>query len=194
MPNLCIISEFYPLGCLEGHFDWFKGLLDVLKLVYGMAKGLQFLHQLGVIHRDFAARNCLLFKNPNGEIIAKLTDFGMSRFSTKPVMQTQTNNFPLKWSAPEMFKFQYSQASDVWSWAITVIEVMNKGDPYPGITDMDAAIAVSENKLRPTIPEGVPTDMAALLLECWQFEPDKRPSFVKICNRMQASVAKLSKK
>jgi len=93
-----------------------------------------------------------------------------------------------------MFNFEYSFACDVWAWAITIIEVMNKGDPYPGITDMDVAIAVSRDELRPKIPPGTPQEFGILLKECWDFSPKKRPNFEQVSERMQKIVAKMTVK
>ncbi len=57
----------------------------------------------------------------------------MSRFNIAPVNQTTTNQFALKWACPEsLLKFVYSKETDVWSFGITVMELINKGDPYPG--------------------------------------------------------------
>lgn len=40
----------------------------------------------------------------------------MSRFNVSDVNRTETNQFPLKWSAPEsLSRFEYSEATDVWS-------------------------------------------------------------------------------
>jgi hypothetical protein len=49
------------------------------------------------------------------------------RCSVSSVDQTNTNNFPLKWTAPETFQtFEYSELSDVWSWAVIALEIFQK--------------------------------------------------------------------
>lgn len=41
------------------------------------------------------------------------------------------NNFPLKWAAPEVFYGKFSLKSDVWSFGITVTEIVTEGRvPY----------------------------------------------------------------
>ncbi|PIO57526.1 hypothetical protein TELCIR_21060, partial [Teladorsagia circumcincta] len=48
-------------------------LNDLLRYAFGAAKGLEYLHDNDCIHRDVAARNCLV----NGDDV-KISDFGLS--------------------------------------------------------------------------------------------------------------------
>jgi serine/threonine protein kinase len=81
------------------------------------ASALSFLHSLGIVHRDIAARNVLL----DGHGVAKLADLGMSRvLEDKQGEQTTANNVgPIRWMAPEAIRSKkYSAASDCFSFAI----------------------------------------------------------------------------
>ena len=44
-------------------------------MVHQIALGMAALHKFGVVHRDLATRNVLLFEN----LVVKVTDFGLSR-------------------------------------------------------------------------------------------------------------------
>jgi len=111
----------------------------------------------------------------------------MSRFNIAPVNQTVTNQFALKWSAPESLRlFSYSKQSDIWSWGITVTELIKKGDPYPGIPDQDVAIGVIKGNLHPTLPTDCPVRLTAVLEECWNNDPSERPTFVKISKALDS--------
>ncbi len=62
----------------------------------------------------------------------KIGDFGLSRFlQSNDVAHTQNNAIPIRWMAPESLSQQtYSVASDVWSWAVLVSEILNREQPY----------------------------------------------------------------
>jgi len=187
-PNLCIVTKFYSLGCLSSRFELIKDLQTVLQVARGIAEGMQMLHHQAIVHRDHAARNCLLDYDETKNLVVKITDFGMSRYSIAPVNQTTTNQFALKWSAPESLRsFQYGKESDVWSYGVTLVEVFNKGDPYPGLPDQEAAIAVRDGKLHPKLPESnatCPKELRTLLKECWSFNASSRPTFFQICKKL----------
>lgn len=53
-------------------------LKDLVKMAFDIAKGCVYLEHLHFIHRDIAARNCLLSTTGRGRV-TKIADFGMSR-------------------------------------------------------------------------------------------------------------------
>ncbi|KAK9727239.1 hypothetical protein RND81_05G267600 [Saponaria officinalis] len=76
-----LVYEFMPRGSLENHLFrrglYFQPLSWHLrmKVSFGAAKGLAFLHETKVIFRDFKTSNLLLDSNYN----AKLSDFGLAK-------------------------------------------------------------------------------------------------------------------
>jgi serine/threonine protein kinase len=44
------------MGCLIEHFELIASNRDLVKLALGIANGMAFLHEKGIIHRDLAAR------------------------------------------------------------------------------------------------------------------------------------------
>ncbi len=77
-----------------------------------------------IVHRDLAARNVLL----NEGWVAKVSDFGLSRFSADDKGIVSVSDFgPLKWMSPEsLAKKMYSSKSDVWSFGVLCVEVLTR--------------------------------------------------------------------
>lgn len=70
----------------------------ILNILKGIAAGMHHLSLQGIVHRDLAARNVLL-QMVNQSIVAKITDFGLSRITSSPneESQTQSNVGPIRW-------------------------------------------------------------------------------------------------
>ena len=87
----------------------------------------------------------------------------------------------VKWTSPEAIETnKYSAASDVWSFGITVIEILlDGGKPYPGLANPAVLAMVTERggyKKHPQ-PDVCRDAVYAVLLRCWAFDPADRPNF-----------------
>lgn len=83
-------------------------------LCHQMLRGLAYLHQKGVIHRDIKGSNILV--NNRGEL--KLADFGLARFYQKRRRADYTNRVITLWYRPPELLFGatvYGPEVDMWS-------------------------------------------------------------------------------
>lgn len=136
--------------------------------------GLKYLHDKGIIHRDIKGANILV----DGSGTVKLVDFGHSKKLTDNYQTYSVKGTPM-WMAPEVIREQrYSKASDIWSVACTVVEMIIGGLPYPDMEKRDAnyvMIKIAEGKT-PPIPEHLSEEGKLFLKKCFQQNPDFRPS------------------
>ena len=86
---------------------------------------------------------------------------------------------PVRWTAPEgLADMKFSSASDVWSYGVTCVEIIQDGlVPYVGVRSNPALIAlITGGEIHPR-PDGCSDVVYAVLTKCWSFEPRDRPSF-----------------
>ncbi|KAJ0177696.1 hypothetical protein K1T71_006569 [Dendrolimus kikuchii] len=149
----------------------------LLAMCRDAAGGMRYLESKNCIHRDLAARNCLV----GDDNIVKISDFGMSREEEEYIVSGGMKQIPIKWTAPEALNFgKYTSLCDVWSYGILMWEIFSKGDtPYAGMSNSRAREKIDTGYRMPA-PEGCSEEVYALMLRCWEYEPDKRPHFHQI--------------
>ena len=83
--NPIVIVELPTEGCIVDYLEGKKESEPVswstkAQFCYDVADGLQALHAAGIVHGDLKGDNVLLFMDSenNGELVAKVTDFGYS--------------------------------------------------------------------------------------------------------------------
>ncbi|XP_015897873.3 serine/threonine-protein kinase STY8 isoform X1 [Ziziphus jujuba] len=178
-PNLCIVTEFMSRGSLYDFLHKQKGvfnLASLLKVAIDISKGMNYLHQNNIIHRDLKTANLLMDENE----VVKVADFGVARVQAQSgVMTAETGTY--RWMAPEVIEHKpYDHKADVFSFGIVLWELLTGELPYSLLTPVQAAVGVVQKGLRPTIPKNTHPRVAELLDRCWQQDPTRRPNFSEI--------------
>jgi len=149
-------------------------------IIQGIAKGMLHLHRESIIHRDLAARNVLL----TAHFEPKISDFGLSRVNNEQGNITQSNVGPIKWMAPECINDRkYSIKSDVWSFGITVLEILTRDRPYKDKDAVSIVAMIMYGEYSPIseIPNDTPEQLVNVLKKCFEFNESDRPDFDWIC-------------
>ncbi|KAL4238089.1 hypothetical protein ACF0H5_002801 [Mactra antiquata] len=155
---------------------------ELLKLALDIANGCRHLEEKHFVHRDVAARNCLLTSR-GPERIAKIADFGMSRdiYSSDYYRKGGKAMLPIKWMPPEAFlDGVFTSKTDTWSYGVLLWEIFTLGYmPYPGQTNSDVMhFVASGGRLDP--PDKCPARLSKIMIMCWNSVADIRPSFSEI--------------
>ncbi|XP_038987639.1 serine/threonine-protein kinase STY17-like isoform X5 [Phoenix dactylifera] len=177
-PQLCIVTEYMTGGNLYDLLHKHHNVLELsllLKFAIDISRGMSYLHQNDIIHRDLKTANLLMDTNN----VVKVADFGVARFqSQEGDMTAETGTY--RWMAPEVINHQpYDHKADVFSFSIVLWELVTSKVPYETMTPLQAALGVRLG-LRPEIPENTHPKLVELMKRCWEAVPAKRPSFSEI--------------
>ncbi|KAI5539558.1 protein kinase protein [Trichomonas vaginalis G3] len=179
----CLIIELLQNGSLA---DFLKNRpneltpTDKTLITIDVARGMHYIHEKMLIHRDLKSFNILLDSNKR----ARICDFGFVRVdSFEP--STGMIGTP-QWMAPEvmMCSPMYDNKVDVYSFGIVLWEMLTNQPPYAGIPVQRLPTLIVKNEYRPEIPEGTPPALAGLIKDCWSSDPTKRPSFAEILTKL----------
>ncbi|XP_040854001.1 leukocyte tyrosine kinase receptor-like isoform X1 [Ochotona curzoniae] len=160
---------------------------DLLQLAQDIAQGCHYLEENHFIHRDIAARNCLLSCTGPSRV-AKIGDFGMARDIYRASYYRKGGRalLPVKWMPPEAFlEGIFTPKTDSWSFGVLLWEIFSLGYmPYPGRTNQEVLdFVVAGGRMDP--PRGCPGPVYRIMTQCWQHQPALRPSFASILERLQ---------
>ncbi len=196
-PNVCIVMEYASRGSLrhiiEDGSTWFDINLKT-SILLDIASGMYYLYQSPVgSHGRLSSYKCVL----DSKWTCKITAHGLDSLRKqslyhKDILEDSPSKF--LWVAPEYLmntketkNVSHKEMGDVYSFGIITQEVLLETRPY-GYNDVgdDTTILERVQKLedppfRPTVDEGQTTELKTLMMECWQQEPNLRPTFGKIC-------------
>jgi WD40 repeat protein/serine/threonine protein kinase len=187
-----IFAEYVAGGSLA---EWIRGgrlyagtpgenLARVLDVAIQFAWGLHHAHAQGIVHQDAKPANLLL--TPAGT--AKVTDFGLARARAGTAEATvrgpqdsilvSSGGMTPAYCSPEQARREpVSRRTDVWSWAVSVLELFTHDVTWTGGEFAHEAL---EQHLRAVTPDlllpPMPAALAGLLRRCLRCEPRERPS------------------
>ena len=177
--TFCIYLEYLPGGSIAKLVYNLGALPEITVRAYliQILKGLEYLHNSGVIHRDIKGANILL--NSKGKV--KLSDFGCSRQYTSVDNESgfvTSVKGSLPWMAPEVIKQKgYGRKADIWSVGCVALEMLTAKKPWE-LDDnyvMFMMKIVSDNTI-PEIPDDISPSAKDFLLQCFQRDPASRKS------------------
>uniref|UniRef100_A0A4W4FCG3 non-specific protein-tyrosine kinase n=1 Tax=Electrophorus electricus TaxID=8005 RepID=A0A4W4FCG3_ELEEL len=192
-----LIMEYLPAGSLKDYLPKKKAQISQHRLLlYAMqiCQGMDYLGSQNYIHRDLAARNVLV----KSETHVKIGDFGL----TKSIKNNENyytvkeeQDSPVYWYAPEcLIHRKFYKASDVWSFGVTLYELMTYCDrkcsppemflnmvgPSQGQMTMARLVKALEGGWRLSCPPSCPDMVYTQMRKCWAHAPEDRVDFTHL--------------
>jgi serine/threonine-protein kinase len=136
--------------------------------------GLEEAHERGIIHRDLKPENLFCAEEPDGSIVLKIVDFGVSKQLTSDRIGARTNPTESVGSPQYMSPEQITTPSevdprtDIWSLGIVMFELLTGGVPFNGKQPAQVCASVLRDPIPPfsEFRNDVPPALEAIVLRC----------------------------
>nr|XP_010302298.1 PREDICTED: atrial natriuretic peptide receptor 1-like [Balearica regulorum gibbericeps] len=190
VPNVAIVTEYCPKGSLNDVL-----LNEDIPLNWGfrfsfatdIAQGMAYLHHHKMYHGRLKSSNCVI----DDRWVCKIADYGLQSYRKEDSPEGSSSfqqHLIQIYTAPEIHSlsdFEPNSMTDVYSYAIILLEIATRSDPMPK-DDMHSA----EYSWCPPLAELIsgkaenscpcPTDYIELIRRCRKNNPAQRPTFEQV--------------
>ncbi|KAL0318670.1 UNVERIFIED_CONTAM: Receptor-like protein kinase FERONIA [Sesamum angustifolium] len=199
--EMILVYELMPLGTLAANLfkdnttDNSLSWEQCLRICIGAARGLDYLHTNGVIHRDVKSSNILL----DDTFRAKISDFGFAKFGELMQLHSHVNTRIVGTNGyldPDYMRTQQlTEKSDVYSFGVVLFEVLS-GKRAVNLKGQDSQLdliswrrghirngdidKIVEPSLRRKMSLKCLKDLLEISDKCLHDEPKKRPTMVQV--------------
>ncbi len=148
------------------------GVREAVSIAIQVAQGIEAAHRHHIIHRDIKPQNIIISKE--GKV--KVTDFGIARAATSNTINSSVMG-SVHYISPEQARGGYSdEKSDIYSFGITLFEMLTGHVPFDGDTTVAVALQHIQDDMvspRKYLPD-MPVSVEKIVLKCTQKKTDRR--------------------
>ncbi|XP_068149824.1 receptor-type guanylate cyclase Gyc76C-like [Drosophila tropicalis] len=202
--RILLVTDYCAKGSLYDIIENEDIKLDdlfIASLIHDLIKGMIYIHNSQLIyHGNLKSSNCVV----TSRWMLQVTDFGLHELrqcaESESIGEHQHYRNQL-WRAPELLRNHHihgSQKGDVYAFAIIMYEIFSRKGPF-GQTNFEPKEIVDfvkklplkgEEPFRPEVEsiieaESCPDYVLACIKDCWAEEPEERPEFSVIRNRLK---------
>ncbi|NWR74668.1 ANPRA protein, partial [Centropus unirufus] len=188
VPNVAIVTEYCPKGSLSDVL-----LNEDIPLNWGfrfsfatdIAQGMAYLHHHKMYHGRLKSSNCVV----DDRWVCKIADYGLQSYRKEDCSEGSSSyqqHLIYLYTAPELHSLSEANSmTDVYSYAIILLEIATRSDPMPKDVVHSAEYSwclplaeLISGKAENSCP--CPTDYIELIRRCRKHNPAQRPTFEQV--------------
>ena len=164
--------QHYPAGVSEA---------EARSVLLQIMSGLQYLHAVGILHRDLKPNNimCDPQSGEQGGYKIKIADFGLSTFVTSPTPAISDFCGTPLYMAPEIYQHKpYGAKVDIWSAGVICYALLSGYFPFFSENSLEelSALITGGVYTMDVFPSHVTTQARSFVQYLLQVDPAKRPT------------------
>lgn len=163
-PDLANLITMRDPRVTENRFD----------LIIQGGRGLKYIHQKRLIHRDFCPKNILYDSTGT----AKIIDFGLTIPAASRPRRMVDMSGTASYMAPEQIRRHNLDArTDIYAFGVTAFEILTGERPFPPTSNRERKLQyhlnVAPKRLR-DVDEALPDELDGIVAKCIEKDPDLR--------------------
>ncbi len=171
-----IVMEYLAGGNLASLLQMHSPAVEgrKIEIMRQAARGLEYVHSRGVIHRDISPRNVMLAADGT----AKLIDFGVSISKSDVVLKRGLRTGRPGFMAPELIRdYKYNDGTDIYAFGVSLYYVATGQPPRHTSEDPFEALAIVLNAPLPppsSLRPSISPRLEKIILRAMELHPHAR--------------------
>lgn len=162
-----------------------------LDLLLQLASALDHLHDQGFLHMDLKPENILI----RDDMHLVLVDFDLALKHKNKIKRYKTISGTASYLAPEtLLEGALGEPSEVYTFGVCAFELLTFHKPYDAVTSEEYRRMVANHAIVAPSPqqfrEDIPKDLAKVILNCLEKDPDRRYPSMNIVHRALKALVK----
>lgn len=146
---------------------------EAVSIAIQVAKGMEAAHSHHIVHRDIKPQNIIISKD--GKV--KVTDFGIAKAATSSTINSSAMG-SVHYISPEQARGGYSdERSDIYSFGITLFEMLTGKVPFDGDTTVSVALQHIQDEIpapSALVTDEIPVGVDKIVLKCTRKKTEMR--------------------